>query len=237
MYYETMLIPFDMVLDTDFSIVRAIQLMYHYNTLTEDQKSMYYSSIMDLINPSDNRYLEELLVDRPYENPISTIMKPEYLPTDAEPILERLKEKSYDNIVKTARKTAIYEMIRHGYNMKDGGFSPTILCETEIQKNVITSFLNNNGISYPCILLKDLRTLEPYGSILCKSESILQKIIENGLLIEGKNIMVSDHRYNFTDNESRSKGILNPELFKKYELMQNKLFILNIYNIDNNTVG
>jgi len=168
-------------------------------------------------------------------------MKQEFLPTHAESILDNLKIENYNELVKIARKTAIYEMVRHGYNMKDSGFAPTILCETEIEKDTIVSHFNKDGISYPCILLKDLDSLDPYGSIFCKSESILQKIINMGFVaefkIEGKNIMVSNHRYNYASDDARNKGVINPEIFKKYELMQNKLFTLNIYNLDNKTVG
>lgn len=221
---NTSLIPFDMVLDTDFAILKLIQFKYAKDT----NRHIFCEGFMTMTSPKYNHALEEMLEYRSFPNPVSCPMKSEYAPIYADKIYNNLVKNHYDNILALAHRTALFDTIIRSIKFNDRSLKFVVCCDNQDEKDAILNEFKKEDVEVRCILYPDIRPnlFETVNSIYIKQFADLSKYPK----INGKNIIVADYVFNLEKGD-KSAYVLSVKDTTKY--YTNKFHIASIYNPDN----
>lgn len=218
------LIPFDLVLDIDFAILKIIQFKYKDSSL----RRLFCEGFMSMTSPECNHALEEMLTYRLYPNPVTCPMKAEHVSLYADKVYDNVMENNYHEVLQLAHRTALFKTVVRSTRVNDQSLKFTIYCKNEDEKNTALNELKKDGIEVRCILASDItqKTIDSAHSIYVKDFDTLSEL---PVTINGKNIIVADYLFNLQDN-NRSLYTLKVDETAKY--YTNKFHIASVYNPD-----
>lgn len=217
-YLIPSLIPFDMVLDIDFAILKCIQFF-----LPEKYHNMIDESFMKLYDHKYDDLLKGMLRDREFRNPVTVAMKPEYRPEYADELYNVMKNE--DKLLSFTPNTLILNMIKASQEAHNDTMKFTISCEDEKELSYIISIFESHDIhGIRCVIKEKTADLKGIENIYVKQVKDLSFFKS----VKGKNIMVPDYTFNLY-NMNRDYYVLDPFDIKAY-LPGNKFHLISLYN-------
>lgn len=204
-YFMYILIPFDLLVDTDIGVVKVAESEYYNSDKYDDY--LDFDLLTDL-NKSDYKFLFEY---RTNINPLYMIVNRD-LPKENYNILDSI----YDNIIKekyvdvlnNSELTGIHRIIASGMYSEGGPFRVTIICKNELEASYVRSFNFKSNIifceskedicdidmdEYKYIFVKDIKDFEYYGDL------------------KEKVLFIANYRFNkvYTDTEIGEKYLID----------------------------
>lgn len=177
---NSVLIPFDMLYDTEMGLIKLIA--NEYMDPEEFQDGLLFQP--DGIN-------KFLLKQRLDKNPLNDYVLNE---EDTEYYYTEFMEKKYNEILKYSPKTGIYSIVEK-FIKQENGISVTIICSSEEEINIINKDFSDGNIQ--CISPDDYSEID-----LRLYDSIYVKNIDNLFLFEevldGKSIYMATYMHNYT---------------------------------------
>lgn len=215
MYKTTALIPFDMVLDVEVGLIRLIKYEYSNNKVFDQV----------ILSNDNNIFFKDILSKRKSKNPLTVIATDEYKNNLSllDELYTQFMEREYKEILELSPPTSLFDMINISMVYRSSGISCSIWCKSILEHKEYTSRLGarcRSIIDEP--LAKNIE-LAVFGNIYIHD----YPDILNFLNLKGKNIFVSNYRYNFEDDE---KKILLQDVSDKIK-NANTIKTINIHKI------
>lgn len=206
-YGTNILVDFNCIVDIDFAIIQYLQK----NCVNEKYMKSY------VLHGSDY-FIKCLLLQRKNINPVSIIIKDEYIDS-ADDILEEILEEHYDEILNIITPTAIFGLIVTYVSIEESGIHCDILCKNQQQeqyiKNInplLTTIRYDKGMS---VRIYDSVFIKVYEEILTFSD------------FGGKYAYLMNYSYNLEENE---KGVELPKkLISALITDVNRVFTIDPY--------
>lgn len=204
-------IPFNMIIDTDFGIIRVIEKL---NKITE------YST----------NKLKSFLLKRYNENPIPEYCKLRNLDS-SEYLYDFILQKSYDKILRISTLTDMISFVINTYKL--GLYNEVnimIGCDYESEIEYLKSLLSSLDYDIDMSLNTDIN-LNDYDCIFTKylDEHYVNYLI-NTVKIEKKRIYVADYNFNSLYDEDSNQRIISPLLQIPLEANGNIIHLVSLYN-------
>jgi len=224
-YFLDILIPFDLLVDTDVGIVSLVTEKYN-------DTRYFNTDRMEVEGDEDNKIYSFLFQYRNEPNPLFLITKVD-LPLGERNIInnlyKELMEKEYVEILRHSQTTSIYDIFNVGNYGGNGPFRVTVVCKNDLDVEYLRQ------INFKC------------NTIICKDNSELTKIdinnynhiyvkhIEDALdyrYMSKKNIYIANYRFNneFVDDPDTKQivSILKPEIVVDL-ISDNKIKVIDVY--------
>lgn len=214
MYIIKILMPFDVLVDTDIGLWNLISKDYRNETF-------FLPGMLDL-SDTHKKYFSIIREDR---NPILLLLS-EPDKNLADDFYAQFIEKEYNNILELSPNTDVGKVLKVLMKTKSNVIRLTILCKNNDEKMYIESM---NGIAYDSVIIGDLSTmsLSDYGTIFVKDINDLDKFRH----IEGKTIYIPNYGFNILMDPDKVNPILPLDILEKYA-GENEFFIYSVYNIN-----
>lgn len=179
-------VPFDMIYFLDLGVLKVLREKYF------DDK--YFES--HIYENTDERIIYELL-SRDNKNPLSIITKDNYK-DKMDNLYKELLETEYENIIKNSPTTKIKDMILTGKKMMNL-LQATIVCKNELEEQIIKGDEDFKKINIDSEYDYKNSDTVFYNDIF--------NILNNIQNIGGKNIIVSNAKYNLRSYDNKTLGI------------------------------
>ncbi len=175
-YYMPILIPFDLLIDTDIGVVKVAT--YKYN----DYDYFDFSRLSGL-NEQDYKSLFEYRLCRNPLYMITDIDLPEEERENVDNLYKKILEENYKDVLNYSELTAIHRIIAAGTYSEGGPFRITVICKNDLEVDCVKclSFKSDiimcktkldicdiNMKNYKYIFIKDVEDLEYYGDLIEK---------------------------------------------------------------------
>lgn len=221
MYDIVSLIPFDLVFDTDFGIIKFVQFSDYGKNLEPLLNRVYWFRSHEY-----DDIICKLLSERQNPNPLSIMMDESCLThSSIASLTETFLIEYADYIYKLSKKTVLFDMIAvSAANMSDV-VKFVILCENQAQKQFVNESFKeiSNSFSISTILKSELKSLDNYGSVYVKNIYDLQGTSK---YVQGKNIIIINYPFNMEEDGS------TPLISELSELIGlNKILTMDLYNL------
>lgn len=230
------IIPFDLLIDTDMGVLKYIQISY----VDKERDDLFYSTILEMIGPEHNSFLQYLLTERSFVNPLSVVVKTEkMLTTQPDSFYEKIMNEKKDTILKLSMSTAIMDMVCKSLFLQDS-LKFDVLCKDEKESNALMSRLKNHFKTPNIPITIIIGTPEDvdinrYGSIYLKDVRDIEKYKKP---IEGKNIIIARYTFNKDINPVTGDIIEIPyfDAIKDY-MGANEIKFIGVYSINEDEIG
>lgn len=205
-------IPFNMIVDTDFGIIRLTEKL---NKLPE------YS-----VNK-----MKSFLLKRYFEDPVPEYCKLRELDINSEYLYEILLSKFYEKVLRQSTLTDMISFVINTYKLGLANEVNIVVgcdheCEIEYLKSILSSIdydidmelnININLNDYDCIFTKYI------------DEFYVEYLVDN-IKLEGKRIYVADYNFNTLYDDESKERIISPEFQIPLESDGNILHLVSLYN-------
>ena len=211
---NNILIDYDLLFDEDYGIRQIILDKYRDNECFK----------IEMLTKTDKITLNGILSSREDKNPLSIMLKSEYMDSK-DSLYEEFRTQLGDEIINLSPKTDIVSTLKM-LNLT-GEVNVNILCKKLSQKQNIKEKITN--MNYNIILYEDKKIdIKNYDSLYIKSYDVLDMTT----LPKAKTIYVADYRFNsleylLSDNENYNEKLL----LNLYLLFRvNKFSMIDLYN-------
>ncbi len=184
---NTILIPYDCIVDEDTGLLRVIRDKYSNDTV-------FY---MDKIETDDD--VQNLVLNEKYNNPLELILKPDYI-EKTEDFYNQFMTEEYENILIASFITKIFEFAKLMIINKLSDI--VFLADNEKQKDSLRKIFGNEVNIMVGSISKAIK-LEDFDIVFLKR---VERIVELEPL-QGINIYILDYNFNF-ENTRDSKDPL-----------------------------
>ena len=212
------LVDYDLLFDEDFGLRQLILDEY-----TNDEHFK-----IDLLSKLSKNILNGIFINRDNKNPLTIMLKSEYIDSKDSLYEEFINELDY-KIISLSPKTDFIKFIKALTLTKE--IDITILCKKLLQKQNIKNELND----IPCNIIvcgNNKINIDKYDSIYIKSYDLLN-LIE---FPRGKNIYIANYKFNSLEFIlSDSNNNIDEEMLENIYLLSkaNKLSMIDIYDNTN----
>lgn len=157
-YTTSNLVEFDAVVDTDLAIIDY--MISNYN------KSFFKESVL---NASSRNVIKNLLLFREDINPLTILLKDEYLES-AEDLFKEIINTKYEEVLKLAEPTDIFRYIKTLEDETEGVVISTINCKNKLEQQMINELagimrtdINQKDMNtFTCLFVKNIKDIETY---------------------------------------------------------------------------
>ena len=177
-YTTSNLVEFEAVVDTDLAII---------DYMTSNYKTSFFKE--SVLNASSRNVIKNLLLFRDDSNPLTVLLKDEYLDS-AEDLFKEITETKYEEVLKIAEPTDIFRYIKTLEDETEGVVVSTINCKNKLQQQMINELagimrtdINQKDMSvFTCLFIKNIKDIETYRNF------------------GGKYIYLSNFRFNLNED-------------------------------------
>ena len=210
MYQLNVLIPFNMIIDTEMGLLKLIQFDYN-NT------EYFYPGIIN----GDDTFKKYVLLTRNERNPLCVAVKDEKMDC-ADDLYKQFMEKEYNSILQLSPPTALRDVGSILRTSIDKVVKINILCETDDEIELLV----NRQIPYDDIVKGTPETISTsqYNVLFVKDTKDLTRYKD----VEGKEIYVADYEFNILRDPNNEDLLINPEYIFNY-ISTNGFNIASIY--------
>ena len=176
---NSVLIPFDCIINLDFGIIKTLKQKYNNpkfflpKIFNNNDDFFRYSTISN-----ENASIVDFYLRDEHRDKANTIER-------------QLFEREYSQILENSEPTSILILAKH-FMMVDGAINVTILCKNELEQQYINRIDNNLKGTIDDLYNMDLSI---YDSIFFKNITDIAR-----LNLEGKNLYVLGYKSNFEDD-------------------------------------
>lgn len=227
-----MLVPFDLLIDTDFGVIKYYQISVGHT----DPLERAIPHMMDMIGPEHNDYLKYCLIHRKFVNPLTMIYKPEKM-------VVHNPDGLYENIINTKSKmvlplsmnTAVMDLVCKSLFVPEE-LHFEVLCRTDEEKDYayerFRRHFNEDKIPISIIVskMKDVDISE-YGTIYVKNIYDLNEYDKNKL--HGKNLIIA--KYDFNKEPDIEVDLPRRDVADDLS-STNRILFIDVYSIDENNI-
>lgn len=213
----TTVIPFDLIVDTDYGLIQLIKEKY------------YDRSVFNGLITARPMQLIYILYSRKNQNPLYPFMDNQEDFESMNNLYAEFLEKEYVNILKNSITTELFNVVKL-FNSSDGVITPIILCRNELEETFMSKLSKVNKIIPPIPTIRgnydniDISAFDPiYFKFYSDTLPILDKL-------NGKNLYIANYGFNFNETEDGNR-ILLPDI-SVLLLDHNIAKITDIYNIN-----
>lgn len=178
---NNILVDFDIVIDTDLGLINLMKKEYN-NT----------DFVLSYINNMKDKVIIEQLLQRKNKNPLSIVIKQEYMDS-IDNLYKEFLETDYDNILKYSKVTDIMNLMNAYINT--GSVHVEIICKNKSEEQLINN-LNLPQLKVTVENDKSKIDISVYDTIFIKDYSDIIKF--KGLV--AKNIFIGNYKFNLEDD-------------------------------------
>lgn len=177
-YTTSNLLEFEMLIDTDLSVIQTMLKKYPNSNFFRD----------NVLHASSINVIKNLLLFRKDRNPLSILIKPEYI-NSIDDLYKELIDSCRDEIINNSHPTDIFRFVKT-LNDTGGIINNTITCNNELEYN----FLKSND-STLVLRIKE-NDLTNYNCLFIKYIDDIPKYINYG----GKYVFITNAMYNLSSS-------------------------------------
>lgn len=213
MYIIKVLMPFNVLIDTDIGLWNLISFQFR-------NKDFFLPGMLDI----SDEHKKYFMMTRDDRNPLlSLLTEPsEELAND---FYNQFMEKEYDGILKVSPNTDVCRILATMKKTQSNVIRLTILCKDEKEKQVIL----DRGLNHDSIIIGDISStsIADYGTIFIKDIDDLDKFRH----IEGKTIYVANYGFNVLIDQDNVNPLIPLDVITKYG-GENEFYIYSVYTLD-----
>lgn len=213
MYIIKVLMPFNVLIDTDVGLWNLIQFDYRNDIF-------FLKGMLDM----SDTHKKYFMITRDNRNPLMTILS-EPDETLANDFYSQFMDKEYDQILKLSPNTDVCKILDVMKKSKSSIIRLTILCKNEKEKEIVLS----RKLGHDSIIIGDFSSISisDYGTIFIKDIEDLDKFRH----IEGKAIYVANYGFNILMDKDNINPVLPLDILEKYA-GENEFYVYSVYNLD-----
>lgn len=218
-YKVSSLVPFELLFDTDFGIIKFLQLT---TSKEDDTYEMLYPGILEMYSDKDSLLIKHILNKRSLMNPLSCIFRPEYYGIINE-VYDGIMKNHLPDILRFSCKTNLLDMVFTSIGTHGDELKFIIVCNNEMEIEKISNYAELVNLPVTAILSKD-KDYNKCDTIYCKNiyNDLEDMKAKN---IAGKNIIIADYAFNVDEQLGIPKQDQIEDL-----VVGNKFHICNIYD-------
>lgn len=213
MYVIKVLMPFNVLIDTDVGVWKLIQDEYH-------NEVFFLPGMLDVLDV----HKKYMMMTRDTRNPLLTILTE---PSEelADDFYNQFMEKEYNNILEKSPTTDVCKILDTMRVTKSNIIRLTILCRNEEEKQCIL----DRDIVHDSIIVGEMEkiSLSEYGVIFIKDVKDLDRFRR----VEGKILYIANYGFNIYKDQESVNPILPFEVIEKYS-GENEFYVYSVYHID-----
>lgn len=213
MYVIKVLMPFNVLIDTDVGVWKLIQDEYH-------NEVFFLPGMLDVLDV----HKKYMMMTRDTRNPLLTILTE---PSEelADDFYNQFMEKEYNNILEKSPTTDVCKILDTMRITKSNIIRLTILCRNEEEKQCIL----DRDIVHDSIIVGEMEkiSLSEYGVIFIKDV----KDLDSFRRVEGKIIYIANYGFNIYKDPESVNPILPFEVIERYS-GENEFYVYSVYHID-----
>lgn len=213
MYVIKVLMPFNVLIDTDVGVWKLIQDEYH-------NEVFFLPGMLDVLDV----HKKYMMMTRDTRNPLLTILTE---PSEelADDFYNQFMEKEYNSILEKSPTTDVCKILDTMRITKSNIIRLTILCKNEEEKQCIL----DRNIVHDSIIVGEMEkiSLSEYGVIFIKDV----KDLDSFRRVEGKIIYIANYGFNIYKDPESVNPILPFEVIEKYS-GENEFYVYSVYHID-----
>lgn len=224
-YYNTILVPFDLIIDTDKGVLRLIDKKYN------DKRYFDTTRIKDDIGNFLNEDLFNFLLRyRVYVNPLYLITDEKHMKKeDIDSIYNQIIEEDYEEVLRLSTRTPLHKAFNAGTMHSETPMKITVLCRNKLE----LEYLRELEFKCDTILIKDNKDLvnidlKPYKYIYIKNAEDLLDF----RYMTGKVIYITTYRFNMLTEYNEEFDIrlevINPKFIIDI-IRDNKIMTIEMY--------
>lgn len=205
-------IPFNMIVDTDFGIIRLTEKLNNISEYSVNQ-------------------IKSFLLKRYFENPVPEYCRLRELDNTSEYLYDVLLSKFYEKILPKSTLTDMIAFVINTYKLGLANEVNIIIgCDYECEIDYLKSILSSIDYDIEMDLNINIK-LNDYDCIFTKyiDEFYVEYLVEN-IKLEGKRIYVADYNFNTLYDDESKERIISPVLQIPLESNGNIIHLVSLYN-------
>lgn len=205
-------IPFNMIVDTDFGIIRLTEKLNNISEYSVNQ-------------------IKSFLLKRYFENPVPEYCQLRKLDNTSEYLYDVLLSKFYEKILPKSTLTDMIAFVINTYKLGLANEVNIIVgCDYECEIDYLKSILSSIDYDIEMDLNANIN-LNDYDCIFTKyiDEFYVEYLVEN-VKLEGKRIYVADYNFNTLYDDESKERIISPVLQIPLESNGNIIHLVSLYN-------
>lgn len=210
MYILNVLIPFNLLIDTDMGLIKLIEYEYHND-------EYFWPGMIDC----DDTLKQFSLLSRTDPNPLSVVMKSED-PELQQDLYSQFMEKEYSSILKLSSNTSLCGISSILRTSIDKSVRVTALCKTQEEADLI----KKRHIPVENIILGEPETisLDKYNVLFLKDVEDIRKYKN----VDGKEIYIANYGFNMVIEPDEEQPLLPMEVLYDYA-SSNEFSLISVY--------
>ena len=224
-YYNNILVPFDLLMDTDKGVLRVVNKKYN------DKRYFNTSRIKD----TNGEFLQEdilnfLIKYRIHVNPLYMITDEDHMKKeDIDDIYKQIIDEDYEEVLRLSTRTPLLKAFNAGTLHQDSPLKITVLCRNKME----LEYLKELEFKCKTLLIKDNKDLvnielKDYKYIYIKNAEDLLDF----KYMTGKVIYIATYRFNMLIERDRNIDarveVINPKFILDI-VRDNKIMTMDIY--------
>lgn len=203
--YNKVLVGFNMLFDTDVGLLYTIKEKYNSPEIFKS----------DYLNNVSKEALITELINMENDDPLSIILRDD-VSIDKDSLYNQLYDEEYETILSHSISTNVTSLLN--LSASTGTVEVTVLCKNEYEEHLISSKMPG----YKILRFSRVLSLDNYDTLYMKSIYDVSRFV----IVQAKNIYVSNHRYNFEDYNN----FIPIEIICKDWIESNKFSVIDMYD-------
>lgn len=210
MYMLNVLIPFNLLVDTDMGLLKLIEYEYHND-------EYFWPGMIDC----DDTLKQFSLLSRTDPNPLSVVMKSED-PELQKDLYNQFMEKEYSSILKLSSNTSLCAISSILRTSIDKSVRVTVLCKSQEEADLIEKRripVENNILGEP-----ETISLDKYNVLFLKDVEDIRRYKN----VDGKEIYIANYGFNMVIEPDEEQPLLPMEVLYDYA-GSNEFSLISVY--------
>lgn len=224
-FTNNVLIEFDMIVDTEFGLLRLIRDEYA-------NENFFFKTVLNY----NNNLLKGILMERAVKNPLQVAFRDDSLTEQMDSFYNQFMDTKYDDILKRSSITNILKLIKLSIDTS-GPLRVSVLCRNKKQKAYIAYMLRDclsslysiiyteddvfDVSKYDVLFIDDIKNIIKYSNVYGKTIYLSYMYHNIDLELEKTKVLAVDPIYNFLLTGNEIKFITKYKYDNSYSVNRN----------------